>query len=151
MNKWHLEKRKIKDLQKNPNNPRIMKDEQAQRLKTSIQKFGLCEPIVINPDGFIIGGHQRVETLKGLGEKEVDVYVPDEALTNQEIQELTIRLNKNTGEWDFDILSNAYDFDVLAEVGFTAEDLHMDEIEDEKPSKKKEKLCPNCGYDLNKK
>lgn len=124
--KWNTEKRKIKDLHENPKNPRKLSKHQAEHLQRSIEKFGLCEPIVINPDGSIIGGHQRIRTLKKMGHKEVDVYVPERALDDKEIDELTVRLNKNTGDWDFDILANQWELSDLLNWGFSEQDFQID-------------------------
>ncbi len=126
--KWALEKRKIKDLHEYAKNPRQLLKEEAAHLQESLSKFGLCEPLVINRDGTIIGGHQRLRTLRKMGYKEVDVYVPDTALTEKEVEELNIRLNKNTGSWDFDMLANAWDPSDLIEWGFTGKDLHLDDL-----------------------
>jgi DNA modification methylase len=132
---WCLEERNIKDLHENPNNPRRLSKHQAAHLKESLIKFGVCEPIVINPDGLIIGGHQRCKTLKGLKKKIVQVYVPNRNLNEKEIAELTIRLNKNTGDWDFDILANSWDPKDLINWGFTEDELeiNIDVIEGSEP------------------
>ena len=134
--KWSLETRKIKDLKENPKNPRRMSKEQALHLEVSIAKFGLCEPVVINCDGLIIGGHQRVRTLKKMGKKEVDVYVPHEMLDDKKADELNIRLNKNSGDFDFDILANNWDAEELIEWGFTPEELHLDLLDCDEPEEK---------------
>jgi len=63
--------------------------------------------------------------LQARGDKEVDVRVPDRLLTPDEERRLNLRLNKNNGSWDFDMLAN-FDEDMLKEVGFTAAEL--DEI-----------------------
>jgi hypothetical protein len=126
--KWKHEKRKIKDLYELAKNARKLTKEQAAHLYTSIDKFGQCEPIVINTDDVIIGGHQRLRTMRKMGYKEVDVYVPDTPLNSKEVEELNIRLNKNSGDWDWDILGNAWDPEDLLEWGFTMEDLHLEEL-----------------------
>lgn len=100
---------------------------QAKDLQASLDKFGLCQPLVVNADGTLIGGHQRYETLKKLGYEEVEVYAPDNQLTEKETEELALRLNKNTGEWDFDILANEFELDALFEVGFDLPDLGIDD------------------------
>lgn len=140
--KWNYEVREIKSLRANPSNPRKIKKESAEQLKKSIERFGFCEPVIINPDGLIIGGHQRIEVLKEKKEKFVSVNVPEVPLNDQEVQELTIRLNKNIGEWDYEILANEFDLAMLEDTGFSAQDLGLEE----KPKKpKKEKVCPHCG------
>ena len=149
---WKIEKRKISSLKENPKNPRKLTKEQAEHLRKSLERFGQCEPIVCNLDGVIIGGHQRIRTLKKQGIKEVDVSVPDRQLTEKEVDELGIRLNKNGGEFDYEMLANSFDPIELCEWGFKAEELDIDVSviqEQEKEEKaKKEKVCPNCGFDL---
>ncbi len=125
--KWTLETRKMEEVHENSINPRRMSKAAGEQLRESITKFGVCEPLVINQDGLIIGGHQRYRTLKGLGRKIVPVYVPDRILTAQEVEELAIRLNKSVGEWDFDCLANAWDADSLVEWGFSLEELGLDD------------------------
>jgi ParB-like chromosome segregation protein Spo0J len=133
---WTVEQRSIKSLTVNPRNPRRMTKDQAEHLKESISKFGMCEPIVINTDGTVIGGHQRLSTLKKLGHKKVDVYIPETTLSDEEASELNIRLNRNTGEWDFDVLANNWDSSDLIRWGFTPQELHMDLIDSEDPKEK---------------
>lgn len=133
--KWKSETRNIKELHENPKNPRKLTKYQAENLETSLEKFGLCEPIVINNDGTIIGGHQRVRTLKKLGHEEIDVFVSISPLTKEEVDELSIRLNKNIGVWDHDMLANVYDLESLIEWGFDLKDLHLENEEEEKPKK----------------
>ena len=128
---WQLENREIKTLCENPDNPRTLSKKQGEELKKSLRKFGQCEPIVIQPDGTVIGGHQRLRVLKKMGAKCIDVYSPKEPLSDSDVKELSIRLNKNQGDWDFDMLANVWDIDILLESGFTPEELHLDIIEDE--------------------
>jgi len=129
--KWKLDKRKIKDLRQHARNPRKLGKHDADHLKESIKKFGQCEPIVINDDGTVIGGHQRLRTMQKLGYKEVVVYVPDSPLTDREVDELNIRLNRNNGDWDFDMLANAWELDDLFNWGFTEADMGL--AVDDKP------------------
>ena len=125
--KWTLESRNIKDISEYAKNPRLLKKGDAAHLQESLTKFGQCEPLVINTDGTLIGGHQRFRTMRKMGHKNVDVYIPDEPLNDREVEELNIRLNKNNGDWDFDMLGNAWDTSDLIEWGFTMKDLGLDE------------------------
>lgn len=131
MIEWKIETRKLKDLVPNAKNPRRMNKDMADGLKKSLAKFGLCEPIVINADGEIIGGHQRVKTLQSMGEKEAQVMVPSDELSQEDKDELCIRLNKNQGYFDDDLLANQWEIDLLMECGFTPQELHMIELEEE--------------------
>lgn len=124
--KWSFEKRSIEDIYSNEGNPRRISKRQAQELENSIRKFGLCQPIVLNHNGKIIGGHQRFRSLRALGYDTVDAYIPSSPLTKEEENELSIRLNKNVGDWDFDVLANNWNPESLCEWGFTQEELGID-------------------------
>ena len=120
---WRTERRRIGDLVDWEANPRRLTDKQAEDLKSSLQKFGYVEEIVVNADGrSIIGGHmrRRVAIAQALLDPDalVDVRIPSRPLNEQEGIELAIRLNKNTGEWDLDALANSFDEVVLREWGF---------------------------------
>ena len=123
---WTYEERNINDLTENRDNPRRLSKKRAEELKKSLGKFGLCQPIVIQPDGKIIGGHQRINTLRAIGYDKVSVAIPSRILSDREEQELTIRLNKNIGEWDVDILANVWNPEDLLEWGFSEEELDID-------------------------
>ncbi len=152
---WQLVKKPICELFENPKNPRKMTAEQAKHLQASIGKFGLCEPIVINDDGTVIGGHQRVRILNNLGYVDTDVYIPNVHLSDEECDELNIRLNKNSGEWDYELLANFWDSTDLIDWGFSLSDLHLDiGAEEEKEQEKKKKFSMlitfQCIEDLEK-
>ena len=127
---WHNEKRKIRDLVPYVANPRQITEKQAQDLKASLDKFGVADPIIINTDNTIIGGHQRkkiLETLMGVDpDYEIDVRVPDRELSIDESRELNVRLNKNVAGWDFDTLANNFELDDLLDWGFEKSDLDID-------------------------
>ena len=53
-------------------------------------------------------------------------WVPSRLLTQKEVEELNIRLNKNGGEFDFDMLANEWNIDDLAQWGFSHEELGID-------------------------
>ena len=78
--------------------------------------------IIINTNNTIIGGHFRIRELQKLGIKEVDVRVPNRKLSENKERELNLRLNKNLGEWDYDLLAN-FSEDLLKETGFESEEL----------------------------
>ena len=123
---WKYEKRSIDELIENKDNPRRLSKKRAEELKASLSKFGLCQPIVIQPDGKIAGGHQRLKTLKKLGFKDVPVAIPSRVLSEREFKELTIRLNKSIGEWDYDALANTWDPQDLLDWGFDEKELAID-------------------------
>jgi DNA modification methylase len=103
-----IEKKKIADLIPAPYNPRQSTAKQEKHLKESLEKFGLVEPIIFNKQtGYIVGGHFRVRELKKLGIKEIECVIVD--LNEADEKELNIRLNANTGGWDWDTLANDWD------------------------------------------
>ena len=132
---WKYEKRSIDELTENRDNPRRLSKKRAEELKKSLGKFGLCQPIVIQPSGKIVGGHQRVKMFRSLGYNKVSVAIPSRTLSNREEQELTIGLNKISGDFDLDMLANRWDMDILLESGFTEEELLSDIVAQEKPKK----------------
>lgn len=129
---WTYEKRKISDLIENKKNPRRLSKVKSDFLKKSLDTFGVCQPLVIQPDGQIIGGHQRLKTLMSLGVEEVDVSMPSRELTKDEADQLTIGLNKIQGEFDFDMLANQWDPNLLLDSGFSPEELESDYVAPEK-------------------
>ena len=140
---WRVEKRTLNDIKPYSGNPRVLTKKGLEDLKKSMDKFGLAEPIVINTNGIIIGGHGRYEIARQQGLKEVDVYIPDRELSEEEYRELNVRLNKNiAGEWDFDILANEFELPDLLEWGFDEKDLKIEKeiIEDEVPEVQEEAI-----------
>ncbi len=133
--RWHLEIRKIEDLSPNLRNPRYISEDAGEHLRTSITKFGLIDKPIITSSGFIIGGHQRINILYDMNQTEVECWVCDEdtPLSDDEISELTIRLNKNIGRWDDEKLANEWDLKLLCEWGFEPKDFEDPLIKVKKP------------------
>jgi len=65
----------------------------------------------------------------------------------QEEMKLNLRLNKNGGKFDDDMLINYFDEEVLFEVGFTANDLdiNIDKYEDNQLQEATKDVCECCG------
>lgn len=80
-------------------------DKEYEKIKNSILEFGYVEPIIVNYDMTVIGGHQRLTVLKDLGYSEVqcvEVHIEDE----NKIKALNIALNKITGSWNEQLLTD---------------------------------------------
>jgi hypothetical protein len=126
---WHTEKRRVGDLIEWARNPRRLTDSQAKHLATSIIKFGMAEEPQVNLDNKLIGGHQRTRVMLQAQmvspNAMIDVRVPSRLLTDEERDELALRLNKNTGDWDWEILATEFDQNFLREVGFSPMDFGM--------------------------
>jgi len=126
---WRNERRKLGDLKPWVKNPRCATDKQAQDLDQSLSRLRLVAPLIINIDNLIIGGHLRYQRLlaKYGKDHQVDVRVPSRKLTPAELAELNLRLNKNMGDWDPELLGK-FDEEMLLDVGFSAKE--MDDIFD---------------------
>jgi DNA modification methylase len=124
INNLKIEYVSINTLVVNNKNPRKWSKEQKEALKDSITKFGAVDPILVNSNeerkNIIIGGHFRLEVCKELGHTEVPVVFLN--LTPEKETELNIRLNKNLGEWNFELLAE-FDESLLSEIGFSSEEL----------------------------
>lgn len=137
-----IEKKKLSDLTPAPYNPRQSTAKQEKQLKASLEKFGVVEPIIFNKQtGYIVGGHFRVRELKKLGYKEIECVIVD--LSEEDEKELNIRLNANTGEWDWDALANEWDSEQLIEWGM---DLPNTDYEIEEKPEQKEKSTMTISF-----
>lgn len=96
-----IERWKLSDLRPAEYNPRMdlqPGDPEYEKIRRSIEEFGLVDPIIVNKDGTIIGGHQRYKILLQMGETETDVSVLD--LDKDREKALNVALNKTGGDWD---------------------------------------------------
>lgn len=156
---WTTEQIKLGDLIEWEHNPVKLSDHDAEQIQISIEKFGLVLPLVANQPKTkkstkrrLIDGHQR-KTIMVLSEianldTNLDVRVPSRKLTNRECDELSIRLRKNTGDFDFSILVDDFKVDDLLDWGFEEQELDLDlwgidEPEDDPGAQidKAEELC----------
>ena len=102
-----------------------MSDTEYKKLSNSITEFGLVDPIIINLNNYkIIGGHKRYDVLlneyTSTGEYEelslirlgdIGWVFPTTELSIRDTQHekaLNITLNKITGEWDTEKLSDLF-------------------------------------------
>lgn len=97
----NIETRRLSELKPADYNPRRKLqpgEPEYEKIARSIEEFGYCDPIIINKDGTIIGGHQRTQVLMDMGAETADVVVLD--LDKDREKALNIALNKITGSWD---------------------------------------------------
>ena len=129
---WSLKTFQIDELTDYAKNPRSLTKQQFEQLKKSLDKFGLIDKPIINADekNTVIGGHQRLRVLRSENQKSVECWYPSRELDEKEVEELNIRLNKNTGDWDFDTLANEFELDDLMDWGFTEMELGLYPEED---------------------
>jgi ParB-like chromosome segregation protein Spo0J len=128
-----IEIKKLSDLVAAPYNPRQSTKKQEKHLKESLQKFGFLQPIILNKQtGYIVGGHFRVRELIKMGHKEIECVIVD--LSAEDEKELNIRLNANTGDFDWDILANVWHEHNYEEWGLSKPINEADPNDDIKPN-----------------
>ena len=117
--------KKITELKKAKYNPRKISAKELNKLAESIKQYGLVQPIVVNKDLTIIGGHQRVEACRQLGITELEVWILD--LDEDAEKTLNLALNKISGQWDdtalYELLEGLADKNKLALTGFENKEL----------------------------
>ena len=110
---------KLSEVKSNPNNPRIIKDDKFSKLVKSIQEFPKMleiRPIVVNSDMIVLGGNMRLKACKEAGLKEVPIIFADD-LTEDEQKQFIIKDNVGFGEWDWDMLANEWEPELLESWG----------------------------------
>ena len=110
-------------------NPRKITGKELDELRDSIEKYGMVEPVIVNSSperkNIIISGHQRAKACQEMGIETVPVYYVN--LNLEDEKELNIRMNKNGGQWDFDLLKEFYDKNSLIDWGFLEDELNTNE------------------------
>ena len=110
---------KITQVKPNKNNPRFIKDYKFNKLVNSIKEFPemlKLRPIIVNTDMVVLGGNMRLRACKEAGLKEVWVLKADD-LTEQQQREFIVKDNVGFGEWDWDLLANEWEIDLLEDWG----------------------------------
>ena len=136
-----VNKVKISEVKGNPKNPRLIKDDKFRKLVKSIQEFPQMlelRPIVVDENNIVLGGNMRLKACKEAGLTEVYI-VKAEGLTELQKDEFIVKDNVGFGEWDWDMLANEWDVDLLDEWGLDVPIIK--EYEEIEPS----------GYDLTQK
>ena len=108
----------IKDIKPNPNNPRLVKDDKFKKLVQSVKGFPdmlNVRPIVVNKDMIVLGGNMRLKAMKEAGYKEANIQIVD--WTEEQQREFIIRDNLSYGEWDWELIANEWDSQIIQEWG----------------------------------
>jgi ParB-like chromosome segregation protein Spo0J len=85
----------------NPRKPLSPKDPAYRKLKASVERFGLVEPLVWNQrSGRLVGGHARLSILRELGHETVPVAVVD--LDDDREKALNVVLNNPAAQGRYD-------------------------------------------------
>lgn len=120
---------KIKDIHINPKNPRYIKDDRFRLLVKNIKEFPKMmklRPIIIDDTGMILGGNMRYLALKELKYKEIPEgwVVKASELSEEEREKFKILDNVPFGDWDWDMLGNEWDMDLLKDLGIELPDIN---------------------------
>lgn len=110
---------KTKEIIANDTNPRVIKDEKFKKLVQSIKDFPQMlhlRPIVVNDDMVVLGGNMRLRAVQEVGLKEVPIIKASD-LTEEQQKEFIIKDNVGFGEWDWDVLANEWEAELLTEWG----------------------------------
>lgn len=104
-----------------------------------MEEFGIVDPIIINKDGTVIGGHQRIKAEK-LGMKEIPCVRLDLDKTREKA--FNMALNKISGEWDIDLLK-----ELLIELDAGAIDIELTGFTDKELEKLMVRKTVEDGFD----
>ena len=136
----------ISKIRNNTNNPRFIKDDKFRKLVKSIKEFPEMlelRPIVVDEDMIVLGGNMRLKACIEAGLKEVHIKIA-ENLTEEQKKEFIVKDNVGFGEWDWDLLANEWDTELLEEWGL---DLKLiDDSEEEYTNDVKITLSLNNEY-----
>lgn len=132
---WTLKTFNLDELTDYAKNPRSLSRRQFAQLKTSLDKFGMIDRPIINADAHhtVIGGHQRLRVLRAENVKLVECWHPSRELDAREVEELNVRLNKNSGAFDMEILANQFEIKDLVDWGFDGKDFGFDQGAQDEP------------------
>jgi DNA modification methylase len=103
----------------NKTNPRFIKDDKFKKLVQSIKDFPQMlelRPIVVDSEMVVLGGNMRLKACQAAGLTEVPILIADQ-LTPEQQAEFIIKDNVGFGEWDWDILANEWDAELLQDWG----------------------------------
>ena len=136
----------ISKIRNNTNNPRFIKDDKFRKLVKSIKEFPEMlelRPIVVDEDMIVLGGNMRLKACIEAGLKQVHIKIA-ENLTEEQKKEFIVKDNVGFGEWDWDLLANEWDTELLEEWGL---DLKLtDDSEEEYSNDVKITLSLNNEY-----
>jgi len=127
-----IEKVKISQVKNNPNNPRVIKNDDFRKLVKSIKEAPWMlqlRSIIVNDDNVVLGGNQRLRACKEAGLKEIYI-IRASSLTEEQQREFTIKDNSSYGEWDWDMLANEFETDELSDWGLRLPKIYFDDDED---------------------
>lgn len=114
-------RKKLSELHGWAENPRDISPESLERLKTQITELGLYKPLLITPEGEVIGGNMRFRALLELGVEDAWVRIV-EPKTEAEKVAIALDDNDQIGEYDEQALAEL----VIDMTGIDLDTYHID-------------------------
>ncbi len=156
----------LTDLHSWAKNPKILVREDLDRLKKHIIRFGLFKPLIITPEGEVIGGNARLLALQELKKEDawVSVVEPknetekleyaladnDEVgkYVEEDLADLLMGLDEGIDLKDYKInIGKDIDLEhLLEEIGPSGSEDSQEEAE--RIERKTILTCPNCGHEF---
>jgi hypothetical protein len=107
------------------NNPR--KNQDIDKVASSINEYGFQQPIVVDKNMVVIVGHTRLLGAQKLGLKKVPVLMADLSEAKAKAYRIADnRISEDAG-WDYDLLK--LEIDALKEINFNIDELGFEEQE----------------------
>ena len=109
----------INKIQANTNNPRSIKEHKFKKLVQSIKDFPEMlekRPIVVDETMTVLGGNMRLKACQEAGLKQVDIIIAKD-WTKEQKEQFIVKDNVGFGDWDWDILANKWDVELLDDWG----------------------------------
>jgi len=123
----------LTSIRSNKDNPRFIRDEKFKKLVDSIKSFPQMlelRPIIVNEHNVILGGNMRYKACVEAGLKQIHI-IQAKDLSEEQQREFIIKDNVGYGEWDYDILANEWDVELLGDWGLELWDASKDiDLED---------------------
>jgi len=119
---------KLSDIKLNSKNPRFIKDDKFLKLIQSIKEFPKMmklRPIIVDNNNIILGGNMRFRALQELGYEEIpDEWIKkSDNLTEDEYKRFIIADNISFGNWDYELLNEDWDIELLEDWGLDLSDI----------------------------
>lgn len=131
----------ISKVKPNKGNPRFIRDEKFAKLVKSLREFpdmAKLRPIIVNAEMVVLGGNMRLKAMQELKWETVPVIVADN-LTPEQQAEFIIKDNVGFGDWDWEMLANQWDADLLTDWG-----LDIPHFDGELPEDNGKDIDPNA-------
>ena len=155
---WNIDK-----LTNWKDNPRAIKKENFEKLKQQLQELGQYKPLIITPEGEVLGGNMRLHALKELGIIQVWVSIVN---PQTEAEKLKYALSDNSVSGYFVdtqleelVVQNGIDIKLETYTVNLGEPRTLTDVlnhvspepkkKEEKPESPKTKIkCPNCDFEF---